>query len=88
MANKPLANDNPERGWGQMLPQFLTDNVVFDNRAVNGRSTKSYIDPNYGNLFTIRLKKGTMFSFNSDITTEKLLILHAIPIPILPNVTT
>jgi len=20
MANKPLANENPERGWGQMLP--------------------------------------------------------------------
>lgn len=44
MANKPLANENPERGWGQMLPQFLKDEVVFDNRAVNGRSTKSFID--------------------------------------------
>jgi len=44
MANKPLANENPERGWGQMLPQFLTDNITFDNRAVNGRSTKSFID--------------------------------------------
>jgi lysophospholipase L1-like esterase len=44
MANKPLANENPERGWGQMLPLFLNDNITFDNRAVNGRSTKSFID--------------------------------------------
>jgi lysophospholipase L1-like esterase len=44
MANKPLANENPERGWGQMLPQFLKDDIIFDNRAVNGRSTKSFID--------------------------------------------
>jgi lysophospholipase L1-like esterase len=58
MANKPLANDNPERGWGQMLPQFLTDNVVFDNRAVNGRSTKSFIDLKLWDAVYNSLKKG------------------------------
>jgi len=58
MANKPLANENPERGWGQMLPQFLTDNVVFDNRAVNGRSTKSFIDLKLWDAVYNSLKKG------------------------------
>ncbi|OOG74131.1 rhamnogalacturonan acetylesterase [Flavobacterium sp. A45] len=44
MANKLLVEDNPERGWGQVLPQFFNDNVIIDNRAMNGRSTKSFID--------------------------------------------
>jgi DNA sulfur modification protein DndE len=43
MANKPL-EDNPERGWGQMLPEFFNDDVEIRNHAKNGRSTKSFID--------------------------------------------
>jgi lysophospholipase L1-like esterase len=58
MANKPLANENPERGWGQMLPQFFTDNITFENRAVNGRSTKSYIDLKLWDDVYNSLKKG------------------------------
>lgn len=44
MANKPNPRENPERGWAQVLPNFFNDNVVVDNRAVNGRSTKSFIN--------------------------------------------
>lgn len=44
MANKPLDGGNPERGWGQMLPGFLAEEIVVDNHAVNGRSSKSFID--------------------------------------------
>lgn len=43
MADKPLA-DNPERGWGQLLPVFFGDGVAIQNHAMNGRSTKSFID--------------------------------------------
>ncbi|TAJ53281.1 MAG: GDSL family lipase [Chitinophagaceae bacterium] len=42
MADKPLA-ENPERGWGQLFPDFLTEAVQVKNYAVNGRSTKSFI---------------------------------------------
>ncbi len=42
MADKPL-NDNPERGWGQLFPQYFTNDVQIKNHAVNGRSTKSFI---------------------------------------------
>lgn len=42
MANKKNPDKNPERGWGQLLPQFFNDNVVIKNHAVNGRSTKSF----------------------------------------------
>lgn len=34
----------PETGWGEMLPQhFREGSVVIDNRAMNGRSTRSFI---------------------------------------------
>jgi DNA sulfur modification protein DndE len=42
MADKPL-QDNPERGWGQLLPQFFNDDIQIHNHARNGRSTKSFI---------------------------------------------
>lgn len=44
MANKPLAGDNQERGWGQMLSGFFTDHIRVDNHALNGRSTLSFIN--------------------------------------------
>src|ERR1700739_2984641 len=43
MANQPT-DDNPQRGWGQLFPQYFTNDVEIKNYAVNGRSTKSYID--------------------------------------------
>ena len=43
MAIKPDPDKNPERGWGQMLPQFLTGDIHLENYAVNGRSTRSFI---------------------------------------------
>lgn len=44
MANKPLDKENQERGWGQMLPIYFTGAVKIDNHAVNGRSSKSFVD--------------------------------------------
>jgi lysophospholipase L1-like esterase len=42
MADKPL--DLPERGLGMVLGQFFKDPAMVHNHAVNGRSTKSFID--------------------------------------------
>lgn len=42
MADKPTAG-NPERGWGQFLPEYFTAGVQIKNLAVNGRSTKSFL---------------------------------------------
>ncbi|MFM9029466.1 MAG: rhamnogalacturonan acetylesterase [Opitutaceae bacterium] len=42
MSDKPL--DLPERGWGMALGALLDPAVKVDNRAMNGRSTKSFID--------------------------------------------
>jgi lysophospholipase L1-like esterase len=56
MADKPLYKtltdsvtqetydvENPERGWGQLLPARFNDNVEIHNHARNGRSTRSFI---------------------------------------------
>ena len=42
MANKDLKGGNLERGWGMMLENFFDDDVVIDNHAKNGRSSKSF----------------------------------------------
>ena len=44
MANKPLIPENPERGWGQMLPPYFKAGVRVENHAMNGRSSKSFRD--------------------------------------------
>lgn len=33
----------PQAGWGQMLPRFFTDKATFVNRAIGGRSSKSFL---------------------------------------------
>lgn len=42
MADKP-PGDQPERGWGQMLPRFFDAAVRIENHARNGRSTRSFL---------------------------------------------
>lgn len=44
MANKPYANGNPEKGWGQVFPLYLKEGIRVENHAVNGRSSKSFMD--------------------------------------------
>ena len=58
MANKVKPEENPERGWGQMFPMFLTDQITFDNRAVNGRSTRSFINEKLWDAVYKSLKPG------------------------------
>ena len=58
MADKPNPETNPERGWGQMLPRFLSDEVVVRNHAVNGRSSKSFIDEGKWGAVLAELKRG------------------------------
>lgn len=58
MANKSIANGNLERGWGMVLQGFFTDRVVVDNHAVNGRSSKSFIDEGRWDKVLEKMKKG------------------------------
>lgn len=58
MANKDLSGCNPERGWGQMLPGFLSDEIVVDNHAANGRSTKSFRDLGHWEKMVDKIQPG------------------------------
>jgi pectin methylesterase-like acyl-CoA thioesterase/lysophospholipase L1-like esterase len=42
MAPYDTSNNNPQRGWAQMLPQFFDGQVTVVNAARGGRSSKSF----------------------------------------------
>lgn len=58
MADRPTPEKNPYRGWGQLLPTFFDDSVVVHNFAVNGRSTKSFIDEGRWTAVSAQLHRG------------------------------
>lgn len=58
MADKKNPSQNPERGWLQVFPQFVTADVKIINKAVNGRSTKNFIEEGRWDSITKVLKKG------------------------------
>jgi lysophospholipase L1-like esterase len=58
MANKDTSQNNPERGWGMMFQQFFDDQVMVDNWAKNGRSSKSFIGEGLWKGVLDKLKAG------------------------------
>lgn len=43
MADRTDTTITAERGWGQLLPTFLSQDIIVKNHAKNGRSTKSFL---------------------------------------------
>ncbi|SHI58680.1 rhamnogalacturonan acetylesterase [Pseudozobellia thermophila] len=58
MADKKDPGRNPEYGWAQVLDSFFTEEVLIDNRAVNGRSSKSFMAENRWDSVYHSLKQG------------------------------
>lgn len=58
MANKSLKGGNLERGWGMALPCYFDDGIVVDNHAVNGRSSKSFINEGRWQKVLDKIKPG------------------------------
>lgn len=65
----------PETGWGMPFTQFFDENVKIDNRAVNGRSTSSFLQENRWKPIVSTLKKGDyvliQFGHNDEVSTKK-----------------
>jgi len=58
MAQK-LPQKRPETGWGEMLGDFFQDGkVIIDNRAQNGRSTRTFISEGRWQAIVDALKPG------------------------------
>lgn len=80
MADKTTENGYPGRGWAQMLHCFLTDDVVVENHAADGRSSLSFIQEGRWNKVLERLKKGDYvfieFGHNDEKPAKEL---HTVP---------
>lgn len=58
MANKDISGGKMERGWGMMLKNFFTEDVIVDNHALNGRSSKSFISEGHWQKVVEKIKPG------------------------------
>jgi lysophospholipase L1-like esterase len=58
MADKPFKDGYPEKGWGQIFPLYFNDGVIIENHAVNGRSTKSFLDEGRWDVVLNKIKPG------------------------------
>ena len=65
----------PETGWGMPFKYFFDSTVEVDNRAKNGRSTKSFIEEGLWKPVVENLKEGDyvfiQFGHNDEVKTKK-----------------
>ncbi|MDA3893766.1 MAG: rhamnogalacturonan acetylesterase [Salinivirgaceae bacterium] len=71
----------PERGWGQLLPQFFTNGIIVENHAKNGRSTRSFIYEGRWDSVCNKLQSGdfVLMQFGHNDGSEKKIGRHATP---------
>ena len=72
MANKKDPDRNPEHGWAQVLQPFFKDNIIVENKAQNGRSTKSFINEKRWDSVYKKLKKGDYVFIEFGHNDEKI----------------
>ncbi len=65
----------PETGWGMPFAHFFDESVTVDNRAMNGRSTGSFIAENRWQPVAEQLREGDyvfiQFGHNDEVKTKK-----------------
>lgn len=71
MANK-LPKTFPETGWGMQLGQFFNSSIIIDNRALNGRSTLSFINEGRWKSVVDNLKEGDYVLIEFGHNDEKI----------------
>lgn len=80
MADKRTDNGNLERGWGQMLPHFLTEDIIVSNHAMNGRSSLSFINEGRWEKVLSELQQGDYVFIQFGHNDEKQdSTLHSVP---------
>ena len=72
MADKKDPDVNPEHGWGQMLPELMTSDIKVENHAVNGRSSRSFIDEGRWKTVKDKLRKGDYVFIQFGHNDEKI----------------
>ncbi|PZT74428.1 MULTISPECIES: rhamnogalacturonan acetylesterase [unclassified Streptomyces] len=73
-AARKYADAAPETGWGMALPFFLGHGLTAANHAMNGRSSKSFIDEGLLAALLERVRAGDLlliqFGHNDEKTTD------------------
>ena len=73
--SEKAVNTYPETGWGMPFTRFFNNNVKVDNRAQNGRSTKSFLAEQRWTSVMDSLKEGDyvfiQFGHNDEVETKK-----------------
>lgn len=70
---KKADDKRPETGWGEMLQKYFDERKVkIDNRALNGRSTKSFLSEGHWQEIAGALKKGDYVFIEFGHNDEKL----------------
>ncbi|WP_035651059.1 rhamnogalacturonan acetylesterase [Flavobacterium sp. ASV13] len=72
MASKKDPDRNPEHGWAQVLQSFFKDDITVVNKAVNGRSSKSFINEKRWDSIYKKLKKGDYVFIEFGHNDEKI----------------
>jgi lysophospholipase L1-like esterase len=70
-ANK-TPNAFPETGWGMEFGSYFNEKVQVDNRAMNGRSTKSFINEKRWDTILTTLKQGDYVLIQFGHNDEKI----------------
>ena len=74
MADKEI-KAYPETGWGMPFHYFFDSTVTVDNRAKNGRSTRTFIEENRWQPVVDNLKEGDyvliQFGHNDEVPTKR-----------------
>ena len=75
------ASRAPQAGWGQVLGYYLEDDVDLVNRAVSGRSTKSYVDEGKWAALLSELRPGdvVLISFGHNDSRDDAPARYAAP---------
>jgi lysophospholipase L1-like esterase len=65
----------PETGWGMPFVYFFDSTVTVDNRAMNGRSTRTFMEENRWKPVVDSVKEGDyvfiQFGHNDEVSTKK-----------------
>ncbi|MGW4167732.1 rhamnogalacturonan acetylesterase [Streptomyces chartreusis] len=73
-AAQKFADAAPETGWGMALPFFLRKQVSVSNHAVNGRSSKSFVDEGRLDVILRAIRPGDLlliqFAHNDEKDTD------------------
>ena len=83
MSNKPLEGNNQERGWGHVLESFFTEDVRVENHAMNGRSSKSFIDEGRWETVVNKIRPGDyvfiQFGHNDENLSRNVIQIRELP---------